>query len=341
MSDWQRDELDAQLVDGYQRGLPIEPDPYATIGRELDVSPETVVERVDQLGDRGVIRRVGPVLDPRTLGASTLAALRVPDNRVESVASAVSEYPQVTHNYQRDHEWAVWFVVTARSADALDEVLTSIAADTGYEPLRLPVVTEYATDLDFPVGGEPFPDTATAIAESEPASPRETGSYTPSEPEARLLLDVQDGLPAGRYPYRTLADRHDTEPAVVCRRVRDLRAAGAIKRLGLVVSHHATGFTANTMLAWEVPGDAIDTVGPRLGGLPFVTKCYHRPVRPERDWPYTLFTMIHGRRRDAVDRRIDALRETIDHPVARLDTVGKFKQTGTRYESLVTGSDDA
>lgn len=336
MSDWYRDELDARLVDGYQRGLPVGSDPYAEIATELDVSPETVVNRVSWLRDRGVIRRVGPVLDPRTLGASTLAALRVPDDRVESVARTVNEHRQVTHNYQRDHEWALWFVVTARSADALDEVLAVIAADTGYEPLRLPVVTEYATDLDFPVGGEPFPDTATALADPEPAIPREPDSYTPSDPEARLLLDIQDGLPPGRYPYRTLASRHDTAPTTVCRRVRDLQATGAIKRLGLVVSHHATGFTANTMLAWNVPSGEIDTLGARLGGLPFVTKCYHRPRRPERDWPYTLFTMIHGRRRDAVDRRIAALREAIDHPVARLDTVGKFKQTGTRYESLVT-----
>ena len=118
--------------------------------------------------------------------------------------------------------------------------------------------------------------------------------------------------------------------------VERLLESGCLKRIGCVINHVVTGFDANCMVVWDVPDEELDERGQLVGGLPSVTLCYHRPRRPERDWPYNLFTMIHGRDPDAVDAKIDELAAEylpVDHE--RLYSTATLKQTGARYEALL------
>ena len=141
--------LDRQLLDNYQRDFPLEPEPFATIAAELGVSESVVIDRLAYLKRFGALSRVGPVLRPNSVGASTLAALAVPAERLEEVAAMVSALPEVNHNYEREHEYNLWFVVTAPDRGRIDRILAGIELQTGLQPLDLPMLEDYFIDLGF------------------------------------------------------------------------------------------------------------------------------------------------------------------------------------------------
>ena len=142
-------DLDRRLLDEYQHDFPLEPQPFAALADELGVSEGKVLERLAYLKRFGALSRVGAVVRPNRIGASTLAALAVPPEDLEKVAEQVNAFTEVNHNYEREHHYNLWFVVTAEDRDHIDHVLAKIARVTGFEPLDLPMVEDYFIDLGF------------------------------------------------------------------------------------------------------------------------------------------------------------------------------------------------
>jgi len=337
--DWRADldEVDAALVDGYQSDFPVEPHPFRAVGADLGVPEEAVLERVRTLRERGVFRRFGAVLNPPVIGSSTLAAVSAPDDRFEAVADVINGYRQVNHNYRRDHEWNMWFVVTAASRETRDGILADIEERTGLEVLNLPMLTDYYIDLEFPVvNADRFARESLDETEVNATRISESATADLSDLDRRLLLEIQDGFPLSLTPYADVADAVDAATDEVVGAVERLLDSGCIKRVGCVVNHVVTGFDANCMVVWNVPDDELDARGEHVGRLPYVTLCYHRPRRPDQGWGYNLFTMIHGREQAAVDEKIDELAtEHLPFEHERLYSTETLKQTGAQYEELV------
>lgn len=143
------DAIDRRLLDDYQRGFPFEPRPYQRIAGELGIDEDEVLCRLARLREAGAISRIGAVVRPGTVGASTLAAMAVPPERLAEVADLVSGYAEVNHNYERGHEINLWFVVAAADRDAVAAVLAEIEARTGIAVLDLPLEDAFHIDLGF------------------------------------------------------------------------------------------------------------------------------------------------------------------------------------------------
>ncbi|MFB6162634.1 MAG: Lrp/AsnC family transcriptional regulator [Halococcoides sp.] len=329
MSDWRErlDPLQCDLLNGYRRGVPIAPRPYARMADDLDVSVAAVRAAIADLREQGLIRRIGPAIATRHVGASTLAALAVPDRAVDSVGRQVATRAAVTHAYRRDHRYSLWLVLTARDRARIDTALDTIAARTGFEPLDLPAENVYAHDLAFPVCDR---DPLAATRETPP--PRPDRPIDPAE--RHLLAALQDGLPIAPAPYDRVATDLGCDRSDVIDRLRTLHDGGFVRRVGLVVSHRATGYDATAMVVWAVPRDDLDRAGRATARTRGVTKAYARPARPERDWSYRLFTMVHARTPEARDRAIDRLADSIGHPHERLATISKYGQSGARIDSV-------
>ena len=146
-----RPALARRLIDGYQRDIPLEPRPFARMAREIRSTEAAVLETLADLVTDGTLSRVGAVVPPGVIGASTLAAMAVPEARLLEVASLVSAYPEVNHNYEREHAINLWFVVTAPDRARVDAVLKEIEARTGIAVLDLPLEQPYRIDLGFSV----------------------------------------------------------------------------------------------------------------------------------------------------------------------------------------------
>jgi len=142
-------EFDKRLLDDFQRDLPVCARPYEAMAKRLDCDEATVIERLEYLDAKGYVSRIGPVFRPNRLGASTLAAMAVPAERLAAVASLVSSYSEVNHNYEREHAFNLWFVVTASDERAVSEVLTDVQRRTGLGVMDLPLAEEFHIDLGF------------------------------------------------------------------------------------------------------------------------------------------------------------------------------------------------
>jgi DNA-binding Lrp family transcriptional regulator len=143
--------LEVALLNDFQRGFPLDPRPFARIAEALGVEEDEVLSVYRDLMDRGLIKRIGPVVRPHRLGWSTLAAMSVPEERLGEVAELVTGYAEVNHNYEREHAFNLWFVVTAPSRQDVMEVLADIASRSALQVLDLPLEQPYRVDLGFPI----------------------------------------------------------------------------------------------------------------------------------------------------------------------------------------------
>lgn len=143
------DELERHLLNDFQRDLPLSPTPFADIAAQLGVGEQAVLDALERLREAGAVSRVGPVFRTHRVGASTLAAMAVPPERLEEVAELVNGYREVNHNYEREHRFNLWFVATAPDEVHLDAVLADIEQRSGLSVMSLPMLDDYHIDLGF------------------------------------------------------------------------------------------------------------------------------------------------------------------------------------------------
>ena len=143
------DELDRHLLNDFQYGFPLDSRPFEKIAERLGTTEDVVIDRLNELQNQGVVSRVGAVFRANSIGASTLAAMAVPESRLEDIAAMVSDYSEVNHNYQREHHFNLWFVVTASDEQALNAVLDDIEHRSGLPVMYLPMQEDFHIDLGF------------------------------------------------------------------------------------------------------------------------------------------------------------------------------------------------
>ncbi len=148
--------LEKHLLNEYQQGMPVTETPYADMAKQLEkfaisTNEQEVINCLNDLQERGFISRVGAVLKPQKVGSSTLAAVNAPEHRIQEVADIISAFTEVNHNYQREHEYNIWFVVTAQTEQQVLQVIEDIESKTGLSVLNLPMEEDYHIDLGFPL----------------------------------------------------------------------------------------------------------------------------------------------------------------------------------------------
>jgi len=326
-------DLEFRLLNDWQRGFPLTPRPYAGLAASLGTDEATVLERLASLRERGHVSRVGAVFRPHVLGWSTLAAVACPPERLEELARLIDAFPEVNHNYEREHAYNLWFVAAAPTRERVDAVLAEIHRHSGLKPLDLPMLADYHIDLGFELGEgprRPHQDAAGSLVDVAALRGRlESADYA-------LAAALEHGLELTSRPYASLAARCGMSEAACLARLERLLALSVIRRFGVVVRHRELGYTANAMVVWDIPDARVDGVGRQLAAQEGVTLCYQRPRRLP-DWPYNLFSMVHGRDRDAVLAQVERIRQALGLEAVRCQPLfsrRRFKQCGARYSSL-------
>ena len=330
--------FEQKVLNDFQQFFPIEVRPFSTIADALGSDEQKVLSTARSLKERGFISRIGPVFSPNTVGASTLAAIAAKESELNTVANCVSAFDSVNHNYQREHDYNLWFVVTAPTKAALQNELDEIASATGYDVLSLPMLRAFHIDLGFDLN---FSGDANRLREKRQSTHQgnswQKEQYQTTARDEKVIEVIQGGLPLCEQPYKNLANLAGISTEQFLKTLLRLRHYGVIRRWGIVVRHHELGYRANGMVVWDIPEADIENIASKLAMEDCVTLCYQRP-RVKGKWPYSLFCMIHGKDRETVEACIETLVSThklqrIPHDV--LFSTKRFKQRGARYRKPV------
>jgi siroheme decarboxylase len=301
------DATDKQLLNLMQGRFPLDPRPFARVAESAGLAEDEVLTRVQRLLDKRIIREITPIFDTRAFGyRSMLVAAKVDPAFPHRAAQFINTHPGVTHNYLRDHDFNLWFTIAVEpdSALGLDGTLDVIAARTGAESIRqLPTLKLFKIRMDL----EMERGTDALAAAGEAAEPVELDPIALDEQDVAVVRATQGPMPVVSEPYEPAAQRLGVPVKEVLERLESLRERGGLRRVAAILYHRRAGFSANGMGVWVVPDGQILETGKRMAAFRGISHCYQRPTYA--DWPYSVFTMAHGRSKDECDAILDSIAE--------------------------------
>ena len=328
------DEVDQRLLNALQAGIALDRRPFLGIADAVGISEDEVLARMQVLKDAQIIRQMSAIFDTRALGyESTLVAASYPEDGLFDAAAIINGHPGVSHNYRRTHHFNMWFTL-AVEPDArlsLEETLEILARETGATSMRiLPTITLYKINVQLDMTGENG-----NVARAEPMAPPQRGDgVAPTPEDQQAILILQQDLPLVPEPFQVWADEAGMPVDDLLAKAQELQDRTVMRRFAAVLNHRKAGFGANGMAVWKVPADQVDDFGSRMATFRSVSHCYKRPTYD--DWPYSLFTMVHAKSKDACEETIAALAEEAglgDDDYAVLYSTFEFKKVRLKYYS--------
>jgi siroheme decarboxylase len=329
------DDLDRELLNAVQWDFPLEARPFAVLADRLGVDEPTVRDRVAKVKESGVLRQLSAIFDTRALGySSALVAAKVDPEHIDDAAAMISEHPGVSHNYKRNHDYNLWYTVAVPPGESLDEHIDVLHRESGSRVTRtLPTIKLYKIGVKLDMTGKTAADAKVTVLEHErPERKAEMPAPDLSELELATIRVVQHELANVERPFAVYAEQIGggvTESDVLAV-LRSLKERKLMRRFAAVMNHRSAGFKANAMGVWAVPEDRLDEIGPQMAGFAAVSHCYRRPTYG--DWPYSVFTMVHGRTARDCEATIEAIRsETGVDEFCLLWSVKEYKKVRLEY----------
>jgi DNA-binding Lrp family transcriptional regulator len=299
------DDADRKLLNLMQGSFALTARPFAHVAGLAGLTEADVMARVKRLLDKRIIREVTPIFDTRALGyQSMLVAAKVDAEHPHRAAKIINSHPGVTHNYLRNHDFNLWFTIAVEpgSGLGLQGTLDVLAAETGAQSIRqLPTLKLFKIRMDLEMEG----GTDALAAAGEVVEPRELDPIELSEEDVATIRATQGPMPVVPEPYAPAAERLGVSQEEVLRRLESLREREGLRRVAAILYHRRAGFSANGMGVWNVPEDEVLDTGRRMAAFRGVSHCYQRPTYA--DWPYSVFTMAHGRSKEECDAILDSI----------------------------------
>ena len=325
------DTLDKELLNLIQREFPLEREPFAVLGRPLGLGGDEVIRRIDSLKKGKVIRQISAIFDTRVLGyQSSLVAAKIPLVKLNTAAKAINSHPGVSHNYERNNEFNLWYTVAVPPDSRLGlegtvEVLHRISGSESTRILPTLKLFKIGVTLDLKDGA-----TAKKEAPQYVEADRKEADRNITEDDKRVIRALQEDIPLTPRPFDLWGRQVGIPYEELLERAHDLQRRKIMRRFSAVLYHRKAGFRANSMGVWIVPPERIDEVGNLFAQYQAVSHCYQRPVY--EDWPYALFSMVHGRTEEECESVLDAMAaESGLAERASLYSTREYKKTRVRY----------
>ncbi len=301
------DERDKRLLNLMQGHFPLTPRPYQHVAAEADMTEQEAITRVRELIAERIIRQVTPIFDTRALGySSMLVAAKVDPENPWRAANVINEHPGVSHNYLRNHEFNIWFTIATEPGSplGLDGTLDVLAREAGAESVRqLPTLKLFKIRMDLEMEG----GTSALARAAQPVEPAETEPQPYDELDVALIRTLQGDMPVVAEPYAPAATELGMHQHDLLTHLEAMRERRLLRRVAAILYHRRAGFSANGMGVWKVPEPNILELGPQMAAFRGISHCYQRPTY--EDWPYSIFTMAHGRSKQECDAILDSIAE--------------------------------
>jgi DNA-binding Lrp family transcriptional regulator len=286
------DNLDKNLLNIIQTEFPLVREPFTALGLGLGITGDEVIHRIDRLKAGGIIRQIGPVFNPKKLGyQTTLVAAKIPVERLDRAAQMIGRNQMVSHCYQRDHDFNLWFTLALPVAEDMEAEVCRLGNSIESETiLNLPAVKTFKIGVYF----------ALDERNSDMSSPAKRGNLglAPgndnklSAVDRALVNSLQQDLPLIERPFDTISAKLPMDADKFLSHCETLWQRGIMRRFSASINQYRLGYTSNALLCWQVPSDTVDKTGKITATFPEISHCYERQVKP--GWPYNLFAMLHA-----------------------------------------------
>jgi len=321
-------ESDKELLNEIQWTFPLVTRPFDAIAKKFDTTPEIIKEKLNNLKEIGVLRQLSAIFDTRKLGyTSSLVAMEIEHDKLEYVASQINRHPGVSHNYERDHQFNLWFTLAVPPGADLNSELEKFNILKGIKKVRkLPTLQLFKIGVKLDM----VDDKKHEIAPTEEKKEIKNIKFEPTEEDKDFIRELQKDMDIIDEPFVNAARNLGITEDELFSKMKHYESMGVLRRFAAILRHRQVGFTANGMIVWKVPEDRITSVGETLGSFPQVSHCYERPTYD--DWPYNVFSMIHCKTHDEAYEVAKTIQDQIDvNDYKILFSSREFKKTRVEY----------
>lgn len=322
------DQNDKKLLNLLQWSFPVVERPFASLGAELGLEEADIIARVKRMKS-SAIRQISAIFDSRSLGyKSTLVAMKFDPGQVDAGAAVINRHPGVSHNYRRNHAFNIWFTLTIHRSQSLEAEMERLKVESGAEKsLLLPTIRLFKIGVKLDVTGEQD----AARQEEGPVISGIRTAQDLTQDEIAAVRVLQRDLPIVECPFQAFATKYGIPQETLFEYAADFQKRGIMRRYSAVLRHRSAGFSANAMGVWIVPEERLEEVGITIAGYASVSHCYQRPSYPP-DWPYNLFSMVHGRTTDDCETVLDEIsKKTGIVSFTMLYSTKEYKKVRVKY----------
>ncbi len=318
--------MEQELLTLLQKSFPIIDRPFAKLGSMLGRSEDEVLQTYKKLKNDKIIRQTSAIFDTKSLGyKSSLVAFKTDD--IEKAADFINTHPGVSHNYERDHDFNLWFTIAVEpeSKLGLEGTVELMAKKTGAkEFIVLPTKKMFKIKVALDLTGKE--------AKKEKVQRRAIEPFELEPLHYKLILALQEDIEAVEKPFERVVEELGIDYETLEKEAKRLQDGGYMRRFASILYHRKAGFSANAMVVWDVDESKAEEIGEKVAQFRAVSHCYLRPTF--QNWPYSLFSMIHGRSKEEVQEVVEEIAKEIEPKEYRyLYSTREFKKQRIKYFS--------
>ena len=296
-----------EILSRIQKKFPLVAKPFKAIADELGMSEEEVLEILQKEKSDGIIRQTSAIFDTKRLGyKSSLVAFKVAPDKIDAAVEIINSHPGISHNYERNHDFNIWFTlgVPPTSEFGLDKTVQTIAKLTEAEDfIMLPTLKLFKINVKLnTTGKDDKKEKVKKVVHTDI-------ELTPLH--HKVIRLAQYDIEMISEPFAKIIKEIDTDYDTFFKILIELQEAGVMRRFASILNHRKAGFNANAMVVWDVDESNGEEIGANAAAFSAVSHCYLRPKY--ENWPYNLFTMVHGKTTEETNGIIADMAEEIPH----------------------------
>jgi siroheme decarboxylase len=322
------DNLDKEILNEIQWTFPLVSQPYHEIAKKFNVSLEEIKKHLTNLKQTGVLRQLSAIFDTRRLGyKSSLVAMEIEPDKLDFIASQINRHPGVSHNYERNHQFNLWFTLAVPPGSDLKSEVDKFSKLDGIKKVRLlPTIQLFKIGVKLDMIDEKKHE----IKPTEEKKKIQNVKFIPTEVDKEFIRELQKDLEIVDRPFLKAAQKLGMTEDQLFDKLKHYENIGVMRRYAAILRHRDVGFIANGMIVWKVPEERISEVGEKLGAFPQVSHCYQRPVY--KDWPYSVFSMIHCKSEEEAKNMAKQIQKEVNVDEYKiLFSAREFKKTRVEY----------
>ena len=322
------DNLDKEILNEIQWTFPLVSQPYHEIAKKFNVSVEEIKKHLINLKQSGVLRQLSAIFDTRRLGyKSSLVAMEIEPDKLDFIASQINRHPGVSHNYERNHQFNLWFTLAVPPGSDLKSEVDKFLKLDGIKKFRLlPTIQLFKIGVKLDIVDEKKHE----VKPTEEKKKIQNVKFVPTEKDKEFIRELQKDLEIVDRPFLKASQKLGMTEDQLFDKLKHYENIGVMRRYAAILRHRDLGFIANGMIVWKVPEERISKVGEKLGAFPQITHCYQRPVY--NDWPYNVFSMIHCKSEEEAKNMAKQIQKEVHVDEYKiLFSAREFKKTRVEY----------